>query len=84
MQLNGSCCASPAQLSSCRQATSLLHLIHLLSPLPDLRPARPQPLPASPSELAYTLVVVAVRNPFDWAAALHRLCYCCSRMQPGA
>lgn len=38
-------------------------------------------MPASPGELAHTLVVVPVRNPYDWATALHRVCYCCTRME---
>jgi hypothetical protein len=36
-----------------------------------------QPVPAHPSP--HTLVIMSVRNAYDWAAAMHRLCYCCER-----
>ncbi|KAL4421622.1 hypothetical protein ABPG75_010913 [Micractinium tetrahymenae] len=40
-----------------------------------------QPLPADPAEHAHTLLVVPVRNPYDWATALFHMCYCCTGMQ---
>lgn len=27
------------------------------------------------------LLVLPVRNPFDWARAMYRCCYCCDSMQ---
>ncbi|KAL4421614.1 hypothetical protein ABPG75_010905 [Micractinium tetrahymenae] len=45
----------------------------------NLDPARPAP--ADPAEHAHTLLVVPVRNPYDWVMALRQMCYCCMKMQ---
>ena len=40
-----------------------------------------QPDPRSANDTCGVLLVLPVRNPYDWAQALHRVCYCCGGMQ---
>jgi hypothetical protein len=40
-----------------------------------------QPDPKNASHVLGTLLVLPVRNVYDWASAMHRMCYCCEGMQ---
>ena len=42
-----------------------------------------QPEPNSTEQTCGTLVLLTARNPYDWALAMHRTCYCCEARRWG-